>query len=144
MLSTTSEHALKAMVYLAQHADEWPIPGRQVAAELAIPRKYLSSILRDLVRAGVLESSPGPGGGFKMVRSADTVRLCEVLAPFEPGLSSEQGCPFGNATCSDDDPCAGHERWRQVKDVFVRFLEETTVRDVAFKRARRGGSQRRR
>lgn len=131
MLSRTSEHALRAVVYLAQHVDDWPIPGRHIAEALDIPRKYLSSILANLVRAGVLEATPGKSGGFGMVRPPERIRLREVLTPFESVLTDHRACPFGNAICSDDHPCAGHHRWRGVREAYERFLQGTTVHDVS-------------
>jgi len=145
MLSLTNEYALRAAVYLAQHGTDGPVPGRHIAKELGIPPNYLSSILRSLVRVGVLQASPGKSGGFRMARSAKEIRLCEVLAPFEPVLGVHQGCPFGNAVCSDSDPCSGHDRWKRVKREFERFLMDTTVYDVSIQKQDRGsGSQRRR
>lgn len=133
MISLTGEYALRALIYLAQHADEWPVPGRTIAKETKIPRKYLSSILGDLVRAGVLDSTPGPGGGFSMVRTPKETMLIEVLAPFEPSLGTQRSCPFGNTMCGGDDPCTGHEHWKEVQEAYSRFLEETSVHGVAFK-----------
>jgi Rrf2 family protein len=131
LLSLTGEYALRAVVYLARHIDDGPIPGRQIAADLEVPRKYLSSILGDLVRTGLLEASPGRTGGFRLVRPPRSVRLLDVVAPFEQVKTARRPCPFGNATCSDVDPCAGHDRWSSVKKEYGRFLEETTVFDVA-------------
>ncbi len=145
MLSLTGEYALRAMVYLAEHAEDWPIPGRTVAEGAEIPRKYLSVILGDLVRGGILASSPGPGGGFRMLRSSKDVLLFEVLAPFEPMLGNRRPCPFGKEECSDDDPCAGHDRWQRVKETYSKFLQETSVFDISVKRRkrRRSGSRKR-
>ncbi len=137
MLSLTAQYALRAMVYLTAHAEDWPIPGRRVAEGAGIPRKYLSAILGDLVRAGILASSPGLGGGFRMVRSPKDIRLFEVLAPFEPILGNRRPCPFGKEECNDDDPCAAHDRWRRVKETYSRFLQETSVYDVSVKRRKR-------
>ncbi len=137
MLSLTGEYALRAMVYLTTHAEDRPIPGRRVAEGAGIPRKYLSTILRDLVRGGILTSSPGRGGGFRMARSPKDIRLFEVLAPFEPVLGDRRPCPFGNEECSDDDPCAGHDRWQRVKETYSQFLQETSVFDVSVKRRKR-------
>ncbi len=137
MLSLTGEYALRAMVYLAEHAEDWPIPGRTVAEDAGIPRKYLSVILGDLVRGGILASSPGAGGGFRMIRSPKDIRLFEVLAPFEPLLGNRRPCPFGKEECSNDDPCAGHDRWQRVKETYSQFLQETSVFDVSVKRRKR-------
>ncbi len=137
MLSLTGEYALRAMAYLAEHAEDWPIPGRRVAEGAGIPRKYLSAILGDLVRVGILASSPGPGGGFRMVRSPKDIRLFEVLAPFEPILGNRRPCPFGKEECSNDDLCAVHDRWQWVKETYSKFLQETSVFDVSVKRRKR-------
>jgi len=131
MLSLTNEYALRAAVYLAQHGLDCPVPGHCIAEALGIPPKYLSVILRNLVRVGVLQASPGKSGGFRLVRSPKEVRLYEVLAPFESIGAGHVGCPFGNAVCSDHDPCSGHDRWKRVKREFERFLMDTTVYDVA-------------
>ena len=139
MFSRTSEYALRAMVYLVRHLDEWPVSRRRIANEAGIPPKYLSTILSSLVRAGVLESSPGIGGGFAMARPPKEISLEEILKPFESVLGPTRPCPFGNEVCRDDDPCAGHELWMHVKETYTQFLEDTTIHDVSIKRA--GGTR---
>jgi len=137
MISRTSEYALQAMIHLARHIDDWPIAGRKIAEETGIPRKYLAAVLGDLVRARVLESSPGMGGGFRLARSAKDIRLSEVFAPFEPILANRRPCPFGQDVCSDDDPCSGHDEWKRVRQAYQHFLETNSIHDVAFKRRKR-------
>lgn len=132
MLSRTGEYALRAVVYLAQNEDSWPITGPQIARETKISPKYLSSILGTLVRTGVLEASPGRGGGFRMTRHSGKVLLVEVLTPFESVLDDRRPCPFGNPVCSDDDPCAGHHRWKTVREAYYDFVQRTTVQEVSF------------
>lgn len=134
MLSLTSEYALRAMIFLAGHVDECPVAGRTIAKEARIPRQYLSSILGDLVKEGLLEATPGKGGGFSMVRSPREITFAHVLAPFEPSIKKRRSCPFGNGECSDANPCLGHERWNALLDSFTCFLEETSVYDVVVKR----------
>ena len=129
MLTLTGEYALRATIYLAQHVQDWPIPGRRIAEQAGIPAKYLSKVLGDLVRAGVLKSSPGRTGGFRMRRPAAKTRLGQVLDPFEQ--FDRRRCPFGNQTCSEARPCLAHDRWKKVVDAQQRFLAETTVHDVA-------------
>jgi len=135
MVSKTGEYALRSMIYIAQHGKDRSISGKEIAAQSGIPSKYLSTVLGALVRAGVLESSRGVGGGFRMVRSAKKVELYEVLAPFEQ--FDNDRCPFGQQVCSDGDPCVGHEEWKRLKLAQRRFLERTTIHDVAFKKRKR-------
>lgn len=130
MLTRTSEYAMRAMIYLAGHRNSRLIPGNRIAAQTNIPPKYLSKILGDLVRAGVLEAAPGKRGGFRMARSPEDIPLAEVLAPFEPMLASHRPCPFGKKVCSDEDPCPGHERWEHVRDTYSQFLNQTSIHDI--------------
>jgi len=130
MLSLTSEYVLRAMIYLAQHEQECPVPGRTIAMEGGIPAKYLSNVLGTLVRNGILESSPGRTGGFSMARAADRIKLFDLLAPFESFHVSR--CPFGNQSCSDTHPCLAHSRWKKVKEAEFAFLNDTSIKDVAF------------
>ncbi len=139
MMALTTKYPLRTMIYLAQNDDAWPISGTRIAADTGISRKYLSRILGDLVRTGVLDASPGKGGGFRMVRSPKQIHLYEVFAPFEPVLGHRRPCLFGNDACNDDQPCLGHERWRRVRDAYSQFLHGTSVHDVAVA-DRRGGS----
>lgn len=132
MLSRTGQYALQALIHLAQHEVDWPIPGPQIAQETDIPAKYLSAILGALVRAGVLKASPGRNGGFRVARSPTQVSLLDVLAPFEADLfAPHPTCPFGNPVCGDKDPCAGHSGWKVVLDTYQGFLKSTSVKDVA-------------
>ncbi|GJM25626.1 MAG: hypothetical protein DHS20C16_20410 [Phycisphaerae bacterium] len=135
MLSRTSEYALRAAVFLAQQPVGEPVPGRRIADELCVPPKYLQNILRELVRVRVLLASPGKGGGFRAARDPKDIRLKEVLSPFESVAASPSRCPFGNAVCSDDDPCAGHDRWKRVKWEYEYFLADTTLHDVSNRRS---------
>ena len=128
MLSQTAEYALRAAVRLAELHPEGPIRVDDIAADLRVPRNYLSKILHSLVKAGVCASTRGPHGGFQLVRPPDQIRLVEVVGEFDPALvSSERACLLGREACSDEDPCAAHERWGGVRQRVTSFFEETTL-----------------
>lgn len=137
MLSQTGNYALRATIYLAQHSDGCLISGNAIAAGAVIPAQYLSKILSNLVRAGLLESVRGLGGGFRLSRTPNEISLFDILEPFESFLVDQRPCPFGHRMCSDDDPCHGHDRWRKLRESFRRYLRHTTVRDVAFRQHKR-------
>ena len=131
MLTLTSEYALRAMIYITQHEKDQPILGKHIAAQTNIPAKYLSKILGDLARVGILESTRGPGGGFRMIRSPKEIALFDVLKAFEQ--FDRKRCPFGNQECSDANPCKAHIEWKKVIEAEQRFLMENTLDDIARK-----------
>jgi len=129
VLSLSSQYALRAVIYLAQHEDDWPIPGHVIAGKTKIPSKYLSKILGDLVREGVLTSNRGKTGGFSMRKKPVKTRLLDVLAPFEQ--FQHRRCPFENKRCSDSNPCLAHERWKEVVEAEKTFLMNTSVLEIS-------------
>jgi len=129
VLSRTAEYALRAMIFLNRHADEWPISGPRIAASAGIPRSYLSTILGNLVRARLLVGLRGKLGGFRLSQSPKQIRLTQVVAPFEPA-NLKKICPFGNAVCSDRNSCVAHARWSKVNATLSRFIEEMTLERV--------------
>lgn len=128
-MTRSSEYALRALVYLVQHRDRWLIPGQEIAKGVGIPARYLQKILGDLTRTGVLESSPGRAGGFRLRRPAHRIPLLDILSPFE--RFSTGRCPFGNAICSDRNPCRAHDQWKKVLETEQRFFREVSIDEVA-------------
>lgn len=125
ILSQTAEYAVRAVLHVAEHGTERPVPVGDIAQALDVPRNYLSKVLHQLSRAGVLTSTYGPGGGFRLGSPASELTLDTVVAPFEE--TSRRHCLLGRARCGDDDPCAAHEHWKGISEQIRQFFVNTTV-----------------
>lgn len=131
MLSQTSEYALRAILHLHNVGGDGPVRVDDIAEALDVPRNYLSKILHVLARKGLLNSQRGPHGGFELATSAEELPLAEVVASFEPDLlSAEERCLLGRGRCSDTDPCAAHDRWKDVAQRIRTFFRNTSVADL--------------
>ncbi len=138
-LSQTAEYALRAALHMAEHDGGTAIPVGDIAKSLGVPRNYLSKILHQLARAGVLVSTRGPGGGFRLRDSPDQLTLAEVVSPVDP-IADERRCLLGREECSNINPCAAHGRWGAIAESMRAFFFETTLADLAT----RGGKESRR
>ena len=132
MLSSTSEYALRALIYLVQHEEDWPVTSDEIGQHTGISGKYLSKILSDLTRSGLLDSTRGKHGGYWLARDASEVTLYDTIVQFE--RFDDRRCPFGNGRCGKDDPCLAHDRWKKVVDAQQAFLLRTSIADVAVKK----------
>lgn len=129
MLSTTAEYALRALLSLANEPDKATL-GRDLAASSGVPANYLSKILLDLKKGGFVQAVRGTGGGYRLGRPPEEVRLMDVVE-FVDGTAARPGCFLaGSDACSDSDPCLAHNQWAEVRDHYVAFLESTTLADV--------------
>lgn len=129
MLSQTAEYALRAALCLAQHAEDPPVRVGEMAATLRIPRNYLSKILHQLARQGVLRSLRGKAGGFRLAKPAKRLPLSAIITPFDL-VEARRHCLLGRPQCSDRTACSAHMRWKNVADTVAEFYRETTLADL--------------
>lgn len=97
MFSQTQEYALRAVVWLAQRNDNAPVGHLLIADETAVPASYLSKVLQALVKAEILSSQRGVGGGFTLVRVPSELSVLEVVNAVDP-VRRITTCPLGLKT----------------------------------------------
>lgn len=131
MLSTTSEYALRALVHLAQQPPGTAVLGRDLARATAAPANYLSKILLALGRAGLLETSRGAGGGYRLRRPAGEIFLIDVVEVFEGRRRKPTCLLFHDRECRDRGHCGAHQFWQQISMTCTGFLLTTSVAAIA-------------
>jgi Rrf2 family iron-sulfur cluster assembly transcriptional regulator len=130
MLSDTAEYALRATLYIAQEASpDHLLRADRVAEALGVPRNYLSKILHVLAKRGILASSKGPLGGFRLAVAPERLSLARIVEAFEP-LGPRRSCVLGRPECSDRNPCPAHGRWKGISEQVSAFFRQTTVGDL--------------
>ncbi|MEO1496037.1 MAG: Rrf2 family transcriptional regulator [Planctomycetota bacterium] len=97
MLSAKTEYACLALLRLAvEHAGGQPLQGRRLAAEEGIPEGFLTQILQQLKRLGLVTSVRGAAGGYRLTDPPEETTLGEVIALLEG--SSEKASRLANPT----------------------------------------------
>ena len=102
----------------------------EIAEAEGIPRPFASKILLELVRAGLLRSTRGPGGGYGLARPAAEISLFQIKEIFD-GTSELDACAVGLDRCSDEAPCPLHEFFQPLRQSIRDYLEGTTLEDMA-------------
>jgi Rrf2 family protein len=128
--SRSVEYAVRAFMHLGA------LPGREyalvktIALEAGLPAPFLAHILQTLVRAGLLDSSKGPGGGFRLRVPASEISLARLVDAVD-GPGRYLRCPAGLAECSDRAECGMHDSFQPVRSRIIEYLEGTSVADLA-------------
>jgi Rrf2 family protein len=131
MLSQTSKYALRALVELARQRNGDAVRGQELAETTAIPPQYLSKIMLSLRHAGYVTATRGSGGGYRLLKPANTIALVEVMEVFE-GKSARPECFLGvNKECDPTHPCSAHGSWGSLRAMFLGFLEHTMVSEIS-------------
>lgn len=132
VLTKTGLHAVRAMAALAKLPPDTYAGAARIAAEIGAPPNYLAKLLQTLSREGLVRSQKGLGGGFCLARDPSKIALLDVVEPIEQ-VSRWSGCVLGWRDCSDLEPCAIHDRWKQVRTTYLRMLSQTTIADLLAK-----------
>lgn len=129
MLSQTSEHAIRALLFLARHPEGEPVPADRVARALGAPANYLGKTLNVLARQGLVASTRGPAGGFRLRRAAGQITLAEVVDAFGEARPAAL-CLMGDRPCDQARPCDAHHQWTAVTCAMRSPLQTTTIADL--------------
>ena len=82
-MSQGVEWAAHCCVLLDWLGPNEPVPTSKLAASFDLPPAYLNKQLQALVRAGILTSTPGVGGGFVLARPLSKISMLDVVLAVE-------------------------------------------------------------
>lgn len=93
MISQTVEYALRAAVYLADQEGS-PRTTQQIAEVTKVPTAYLSKVMQNLGRAGLVHGQRGLHGGFTLAKAPREITIWEVVDAVDP-IRRIKTCPLG-------------------------------------------------
>ena len=96
-LSEAASLAFHTAAFLAQHADRL-VPSREIARVLGASENHLSKVLQRLSRSGIVHSTRGPNGGFRLRSPWEKIRLIEIYEAVEGPLTPGR-CFLGLPVC---------------------------------------------
>ena len=129
-LTRRADYAIRTTICLARERGDGLVPASVIAERMDVPRRFLPQIMQDLVRAGLVEASPGRGGGYRLTRSPGRISLLEVIEAVE-GDIRRQTCVLRADACSTSLACGVHHLFAAAQDALLDRFAEATVQDAA-------------
>jgi Rrf2 family iron-sulfur cluster assembly transcriptional regulator len=103
---------LRALSHLARRSGD-AVLGRDLARSVGIPANYLAKVLLTLRNAGLVDTTRGSGGGYRLRRPATEIHLIDVVELFDEVSRAKPGCFLGRTRpCSEAKPCTPHSTWK--------------------------------
>ena len=130
LISTKGRYALRVMIDLAEHQTDDFISLRGIAQRQEISEKYLESIIRMLVKARVLESLRGKGGGYKLKKAPEQYTVGSILRLTEESLAPVSCLEEGSDACPKAEKCRTLSLWQGLDKVINEYLEGVTIADL--------------
>lgn len=130
-LSTKGRYALIALVDLAQEARDGLVSLGDIAGRQDISLAYLEQLFVKLRRAGLVESVRGPGGGYRLARSPDGIRMSEILEAVDETMSAlEKGGGAKGASSGSRAQSLTNRFWESLSANVYVFLHQARLSDI--------------
>ena len=133
MLSQRTRYTIRALLHLADRHGDGPVRLAEIATAQNIPPKFLTVMLSQMTRAGLIASRRGRDGGYWLARSPQDISYGEIvrltrgslgLLPCASRLAYEQ-CE----NCISEDKCRLHRVMLMVRDETARILDGLSLAD---------------
>ncbi len=127
-ISAKAEYACLAVLALArQRADASPLHIREISSAYGIPERYLVQILLQLKSAGLVASTRGASGGYRLARDATSISLSQILTAVDgPETSGPYAVGARRSTVS-----LLASVWEDVRAAERAVLDRTTIAQLA-------------
>ena len=130
IFSSATEYAIRGLSELAGRNLEIPVMLDDLVAGTGLPRDFVAKIFQKLVRAGILRSAKGRGGGFSLAKPQHEITLLDIVEAVE-GPQLLDACVVGLEKCNDTMPCAQHDLYKPIRQRLKDYLTTTTLADLA-------------
>ena len=127
-LTTKGRYAVTAMLDLAIHATDSPVPLADISQRQGISLSYLEQLFARLRRQGLVKSARGPGGGYRLNRIPDEITVVEVLNAIDEKIDATRCAGEGN--CQEGHACLTHDLWCDLSKQISDFLSGISLGEL--------------
>jgi Rrf2 family protein len=129
-LTRAADYAVRVMIHMAGLPPGSRTSRSELANAATCPEQFLSKVLQDLTRAGLVVSHRGNTGGFELPQIQQTVSVLDVVEAVE-GPIKLNICLAAERACERQDWCAAHCVWARAQEALTAVLRNTSIAELA-------------
>lgn len=133
-LTRYSDYALRVLIYLALEPER-RVTIEEIADAYRVSKAHLMKVVHQLGLRGYVETARGRGGGLRLARAPDEIRIGEVVRSTEENLELVE-CFQPQSGCAIEPSCAMRSVLREALEAFLAVLDRTTLGDLVARRRR--------
>jgi len=131
-LTRRGDYGIRAMLDIATVSDGKRALTHEIAERQDIPRVFLTKIVAQLTRAGLLRTYRGAAGGVTLAQPADQITLLDIVEAVEGPLALNQ-CTMRPSGCSRDHLCPVCDVWQEAQAQLETLLRGARLSEMAEK-----------
>jgi len=137
-VSKLTDYATVVMTCLAGAGDE--VQSAQALAERArLELPTVSKLLKQLAQAGLVVSTRGINGGYRLARRPREITIADIVTAMEGPIGMTE-CSAHAGTCGHEPHCGVRVNWRRISQAIAAALESVTLADMVKPPPRRAGT----
>lgn len=129
-ITRASDYAVRVMIHLAGLPPRSTVRQSELSKATNVSGHFLSKVLQQLVRARLIRSQRGSGGGYALAVAAESVTLLDVVQAIEGPIRLNQCIEEGPA-CERKSWCPAHQVWAEAQAAIVTVLGAATMSRLA-------------
>ena len=126
-LSTRGRYGLRAICYIAENQEKGFIPVSEISENLNLSENYLEQLVRMLKKDGLIKSSRGPKGGYKINRDLESITIGQILRSLEGDMTTSE-CVSGKVNCNDK--CDAYDLFTKLDYLINQAVDSITLEDI--------------
>lgn len=130
VITRATEYAVRTVIYLAQQPKNEIVLKKDICKTQEVTPAFLTKILQPLIKAGIVSSQRGVGGGFQLASEPEMITLLDILQA-EEGQLKLNHCLLDADSCSRDSYCVAHEIWSEAQHSMAQVLRRYSIADLA-------------
>lgn len=125
IITRATEYAIRAVLHLAKQPRGEIVLKKDICRTQDITPAFLTKILQPLIKAGIVGSQRGVGGGFYLVKAPQEITLLDIVQAEEGPIHLNQ-CLIEGEGCERDMFCPVHGAWKEVRREMLSILDRHT------------------
>tara|TARA_B110000037_G_C17006244_1_gene459379 strand:+ start:563 stop:1033 length:471 start_codon:yes stop_codon:yes gene_type:complete len=123
-----ASYAISSLSYLAASYETEGFRANSATIALArnLSKPLVGKLMSQMSTAGLVNGTPGPGGGFYLAKKPSEISLMDIVKLFEK-VEDALSCPFGPGWCGEGDPCPIHFELAEKNEEMIEWLSETKL-----------------
>ncbi|WP_026052651.1 Fe-S cluster assembly transcriptional regulator IscR [Gayadomonas joobiniege] len=130
-LTSKGRYAVTAMLDVALHSTQGPVPLADISERQDISLSYLEQLFARLRKQGVVASVRGPGGGYRLGREMADISIAQIINAVDESVDATR-CQ-GKAGCQGGAQCLTHSLWSDLSDRITSFLNDISLQELVQK-----------
>jgi len=127
-LTKLTDYGILLMTRMAA-SDHGLFAATELSETTRIPGPTVSKILQTLLHEGMLESTRGAKGGYRLARPAAEINVRDIITVFEGSIALTE-CNLDGVSCDQSEVCSTSDNWKRINVAVLEALEAISLEDM--------------